>query len=327
MQAAHTLTERLRELSGDAALTVDSVRPLAGGACSEMARVEIGDRAYVVRGDAPGHLPGSLGRKAEFDVVVRAVDAGVPTPTAKWLGQGLLRPDAWAYALDWVDGVSIGRKVVAAPDLAGAREHLPAQLAEALVRIHTIKPTPELAPSDPVAEALVRLETQIRHMRERHPALERALAWLDSRHPEVAGGAVQGHGDYRTGNFLVAADGLQAVLDWEFAHWGAREEDLGWLCVRDWRFGALDKPAGGLTTRRQFVGLYEAAGGAAVDPEVLHWWEVYGNARWGAGCVFQGERFTQGGERDIELLAIGKRPAEMEWEALRLMRSGPEAWS
>ena len=138
---------------------------------------------------------------------------------------------------------------------------------------------------------------------------------------------MQGHGDFRTGNFLVDEHGLVAVLDWEFAHWGAREEDLGWLCVRDWRFGAIDRAAGGLTTRREFVRAYEAAGGQAVEPAVLHWWEVYGNARWAAGCVFQGERFTRGGERDIELLAIGKRPAEMEWEALRLIRRGPQEWT
>ena len=50
------------------------------------------------------------------------------------------------------------------------------------------------------------------------------------------------HGDFRTGNLMVSPRGLEAVLDWEFAHWGAPEEDLAWLCVRDWRFGRLDKP-------------------------------------------------------------------------------------
>ncbi len=291
------------------------------------ARVEVDGRVFVVRGDAPGHLPGSLGRQAEFSVVQRAVQAGVPTPAVRWLAQGLLRDGAWAYAMDWADGIGIGRKVVASPELAGARERLPGQLAEALVRVHTITPPDDERPADPVGEALERLGTQLQQMQERHPVLERVLAWLDGRRPEVKGGPVQGHGDFRTGNFLVAADGLRAVLDWEFAHWGAREEDIGWLCVRDWRFGALDKPAGGLARRREFVQAYEAAGGAPVDPVVLHWWEVYGNARWAAGCVFQGERFTRGGERDIELLAIGKRPAEMEWEALRLIRRGAEEWS
>ncbi len=321
-----TLTQRLRDVSGDPELTVRSVRALAGGACSEMARVDVDGQLYVLRGDAPGHLPSSLGRKAEFAVVTRAVEAGVPTPAARWLGQGLLREGAWAYALEWVDGMAIGRKVVAAPGLASAREALPGQLAEALVRIHTVIPSDDERPTDPVGESLERLETQIQGMRERHPALERILGWLDSRRPQVDE-VVQGHGDFRTGNFLVGGDGLRAVLDWEFAHWGAREEDIGWLCVRDWRFGALNLPAGGLALRKDFVRAYEAAGGPPIDPVVLHWWEVYGNARWGAGSVFQGERFTQGGETDIELLAIGKRPAEMEWEALRLIRRGPEDWT
>ena len=176
--------------------------------------------------------------------MVRAVEAGVPTPAARWLGQGLLRPEAWAYVLDWVDGVGLGRKVVASSDLEAARVDLPRQLAEALCRIHSISPPASDGATDPVDDALQALGDQIAQMREAHPALGQVLAWLDRRRP-AASWVVQVHGDFRTGNFLVDASGLRAVLDWEFAHWGAPEEDLGWLCVRDWRFGALDRPAGG----------------------------------------------------------------------------------
>ena len=46
------------------------------------------------------------------------------------------------------------------------------------------------------------------------------------------------HGDFRLGNLIVGDDGLRAVLDWELAHLGDPMEDLGWLCVKAWRFGS-----------------------------------------------------------------------------------------
>ena len=54
------------------------------------------------------------------------------------------------------------------------------------------------------------------------------------------------HGDFRIGNFAVDADGLVAVLDWEFAHVGDPVEDVAWPIVRAWRFGADDRRLGGV---------------------------------------------------------------------------------
>ena len=45
------------------------------------------------------------------------------------------------------------------------------------------------------------------------------------------------------GRDLVDETGVTAILDWEGAHLGDPIEDLGWLCVKSWRFGAIDKPA------------------------------------------------------------------------------------
>src|SRR5262249_19691351 len=131
------------------------------------------------------------------------------------------------------------------------------------------------------------------------------------------------HADFRTGNFMVSAQGLDAVLDWEFAHWGDPFEDLGWLCVRDWRFGQLAKPVGGIACRAEFYAAYEKASGRQVDPTWVHYWEVTGNVRWAVGSIYQGERYLSGEESDIELLAIARRAVEMEFEALRLIERGP----
>ena len=119
---------------------------------------------------------------------------------------------------------------------------------------------------------------------------------------------------------MIDENGLQGVLDWEFAHWGDPVEDIGWLCVRDWRFGQIERPAGGLTTRERFCALYTDASGHAVDRARLHWWEVCGNLRWGVAAALQGLRYAAGG--DFELLAIPRRAAEMEYEALRLIERG-----
>jgi aminoglycoside phosphotransferase (APT) family kinase protein len=155
---------------------------------------------------------------------------------------------------------------------------------------------------------------------EPQPAVEFVCAWLAEHKPSrVAPRLV--HGDFRVGNFMVGPEGLRAVLDWEFSHWGDPAEDVAWLCVRDWRFGELALAAGGIATREELYAQYERATGATLDRERVRWWEIMGNARWAAGSVQQGERYLSGDESDIELLAIARRAAEMQWEALRLLRA------
>jgi aminoglycoside phosphotransferase (APT) family kinase protein len=305
-----------------------AMAPLAGGACQDMHRLELataqGSLRLVLRSDARSSLPASLGRREEFAVVQAARAAGVPTPAVHHLTEGLVRPGAWAYFMDWVEGEALGRRVVKAKEMARARLRLPGELARALARVHTL--TPRVLPhlfarrvsGGPVQGGLAFVRGMLDTLREPHPALEYAFRWLSARAPPE-GPTVLLHGDFRTGNFLVTEEGLAAVLDWEFARWGAAAEDIGWLCVRDWRFGQNALPAGGLSTREAFLGAYAEAGGMEVTPAALHWWEVMGNVRWAAGSVHQGERYLSGEESDLEYLAIARRAPEMEWEALRLV--------
>ena len=320
----------LGEATGQVAQVL-GLRPLAGGACQDNLAVELelgGARGrWVLRSDAPGGLAGSLRRREEFEVIGRAVAAGVPTPAAAWPSEGLVRPGAGAYFLAWREGVAIGRKVLRDPGLERARARLPAQLAEALARVHALRPPdPGLfdgapAPADPAEAALGSLRQSLDRLPVPLLGVELALRWLED-HPPAPGPVVLVHGDFRVGNFLVGPEGLEALLDWEFAHWGSPYEDLAWLCVRDWRFGKLHLPVGGLCEREPFYEAYAAASGAPVDPAAARWWEVYGNARWAVGAAEQAERYLEGGEADLELLAIGRRSAEMEWEALRLIGGG-----
>jgi aminoglycoside phosphotransferase (APT) family kinase protein len=321
------------------AVAVTQLQPLAGGACQDNWRVDLtldGEpRRFVLRSDSKTSLPGSLGRRAEADVVRAAVAAGVRTPDARWLQEGLVRDGAWGYFLDWVTGEAIGRRVVKSPELAAAREKLPGELAVELARIHSITPANhsklfahggrDVDEGDGTIDPAANLISQMRGMLDRHgaprPALELALRWLADHKPQRSEVALV-HGDFRVGNFLVAPDGLTAVLDWEFARWGTPAEDLAWICVRDWRFGRLDRPVGGIARREPFFAAYEQASGRTVDRKEVHFWEVVGNVRWAIGSLNQGRRYADG-DQDIELIAVARRAAEMEWEALRLIEKGP----
>ncbi len=320
------------------AVDVTSVEPLLGGACQENLRVDAvldGERCRLaLRSDAATSLPQSLRRKDELRAIEAAVRAGVKTPRARFPGEGLLREGAGFYFLDWAEGEAIGRKVVSAPHLAGARQELPRALARELARIHEITPgsAPEVHGATAASEAerssagaahihLARIRTSSDAMHAPRPALELIHRWLLAHAPPPEPWVLT-HGDFRTGNFLGTPDGLSAILDWEFAHFGSRYEDLAWISVRDWRFGKNDLPVGGFSRREPFYEAYEAASGVHLDLALLHYWEVFGNLNWAVGSVYQGERYVHGGAADFELVAIGRRAAEMEHEALRLIERG-----
>jgi len=331
-----TLREALEEQIG-ASVAIDGIRPLAGGACQENFRVDLtvdGEpRAMALRSDAVVSLPGSLDRAHEFSVIRAAVSAGVPTPAVHWLFADLLRPGASAYLMDWADGVAIGRRVLRDPALSDARKLLVDQLAAGLAAVHRITPkthpelsigTPQSAGErSPVEAAMHFCREMLGELPEPHPAMELTLRWL-ADHAPADDEVTLVHGDYRTGNFMVVPEGLAAVLDWEFAHWCVPACDLAWISVRDWRFGRLKKPIGGFADRSDFYRAYSEHSGRTVDAVEVHWWEIMGNLRWGAGAVYQAERVLSGGEFDLELLAIGRRAAEMEHEMLRLIAAGPQ---
>ena len=126
------------------------------------------------------------------------------------------------------------------------------------------------------------------------------------------------HGDFRLGNLIVGPEGLRAVLDWELTHVGNPAEDLGWLCVKAWRFGA-GPPVAGLGSREELLAAYRAAGGPDISLAELRWWEILGTLRWGVICLTQAWAHLSGAHRSVELAAIGRRVCEQEWDLLLLL--------
>ena len=315
-----------RELGGP--VVVDGLKRLPGGASREiwfftLARPGSGPERLVLRRDTPGHVIESS-RKLEFDLLQAAEAAGVPVPRVRWCGEGDPVLGASFFVMDFVEGETIGRKILRDAELARARELLPEQLAAAAARIHTIDagklglrvPDGE----QPAATELARYRDVLHGIApDPHPALELAIRWLGARMPAAHTPKVV-HGDYRLGNVIVGADGLRAVIDWELTHAGDPMEDLGWLCVRAWRFGADDKPVAGLCERERLFAAYEQASGVAVDPAVVRWWEIFGNFKWAVICVMQAQTFLNG-VPNVELAALGRRIAEMELELLDLMEA------
>jgi aminoglycoside phosphotransferase (APT) family kinase protein len=330
--------ERIREhvaRQTGAKVEILGMELLSGGACQENYKLDLDldgkKTTLVLRSDAGTALPGSIDRARELAVIELAAKAGVKTPNARWLGKGLVREGAYAYFLDWLTGDAIGRKVTTAKELAAAREKLPQQLGTELAKIHRVRPTkdPDVngsgraceASFDPVQEALVHMRKSIESIHAPRPALELIHRWLGENappKPEV----VLVHGDFRTGNFMVGPEGLVGVLDWEFARWGSRYEDLTWISMRDWRFNQLDLPIGGIGKREAFYEAYEKESGITLDPKLLYYFEIAGNLNWAIGSVYQSERYIYGGESEFELVAIGRRACEMEHEALRLIEKG-----
>jgi aminoglycoside phosphotransferase (APT) family kinase protein len=88
-------------------------------------------------------------------------------------------------------------------------------------------------------------------------------------------------------------------------------EDLGWMCVKAWRFGSRH-PVAGVGEYDELFTAYEQAGGARVDPTSVLWWEVLGTLKWGIMCILQTMAHLSGASRSHELAAIGRRVCENE---------------
>jgi len=142
------------------------------------------------------------------------------------------------------------------------------------------------------------------------PMLELVRRWLIDHRPSPVAPVVV-HGDFRLGNLIVGDDGLRAVIDWELAHLGDPMEDLGWLCVKAWRFGQR-LPVAGLGEYDELFAAYTAAGGVEVDADVVRWWEVLGTWKWAIMCILQASVHLSGAARSHELAAIGRRVCENE---------------
>lgn len=286
-----------------------------------------GTTALILRIDAPGREQPEV-MALEYALLKVMHGAGVPVPRPLFAGDESL--GAPSFIMERVPGETNPRWLLREERYAEARERMPRQLGEILARIHRV-PIDRLplellrgppAGTPTAAYEIEWLEAQYREVAlNPHPVFELVLRWLREQAPSVdrrRRPLVLVHGDYRVGNIIYDTSGIRAILDWEGAHLGDPMEDLGWLCIRAWRFGSDDLPVGGLGTRQQLAAGYEQ-GGLTIDWESWTFWEVLGNLRWGIATIIQARTHLDGQTRSQELAAIGRRTAETEFEILRLI--------
>ena len=295
------------------------VRSLPGGASRELwtlASEGAHSPAYVLRRDPPGETP-RTSREREHAVQSAAFAAGVPVPRPLAFEPAGGRLDTASMLMEWVGGEAIPRRVLRDERLAGARASLARSLGEALGALQRVEPSSfGTPPADPAAAALESLRAELDACGDALQTLELGLRWLELGRPPPRAVRVV-HGDFRLGNFIVAAERLRAVVDWKFWHLGDPLVDVAWVCTRPWRFGIDDRPVAGCGALEDLLeGL-----GEDVERERLLWWEVLCQVKWGVYCANQATLRRRGQHESLERTVLARRVAEAEWDMLALMRA------
>jgi aminoglycoside phosphotransferase (APT) family kinase protein len=309
-------------------LRVGRIESLSGGASRQTWGIQVrgGDgreHELVLRAGRPGspgnRLDGGLHVGLELEAASQraAAAAGMPVPAVLCVSDDTAALGCGYLISARIPGETIPRRILRSLRSAGAaRGELLAQCATALAALHGVDP--DVVPGLPADDPLVLWRDSIDALGQPSAVFEVALRWLLRNRPPPGGSAIV-HGDFRVGNLIVDESGLAAVLDWELVHRGDPLEDLGWFCVRAWRFGEDERPAGGLGSIEEFADRYERAAGSLVDRDALRWWQVLGTLRWGVLCQHQAHRHLSGQTRSVELAAVGRRACENEWDLLELL--------
>ncbi len=319
-----------RESGGRA--QVRDLNQLSGGAIQENWRLVVdleggdwpGTHDLVLRKDAPSSVDVSHTRAEEFTILRHAHNVGGAVPTPCLLCQDTSILGTPFFLMHRVTGTAAGHKLVR----AGANAALAKDLGRNLARIHSIEDAPDLSflerpATSPALASVARYRDHLDALPDTHPALEWALTWLADNAPETDQ-LVFAHRDYRTGNYMVDDGELTAILDWEFAGWSDRMEDIGWLTAKCWRFGATEHVVGGVGALDDFLRGYQAESGVVVDLSQLQYWQVMAHVRWAVIALQQADRFVSGGERNLELALTAHIVPELELEVLR--QTAPQEW-
>jgi len=337
LDLAAVLRGRVQEVYGPGT-EIDGLVRLSGGASRETwsfdALLPDGKRKPLILKRDPlneirdGNTDGQPGganvllgvdRWTEGRLMQLAGEVGVPVPEVPFFLDADDRTSA-GFVMQRLDGEALGRRILREDAYAQARPKLAFQCGEAAARFHDIPidRLPEL-PSLTAAEALDYHQDVIDAFKQPHAGFEYGIHWLRER-LELAGDRLTlVHGDFRNGNLLVDGAGLRGVLDWELGQLGNPISDLGWICIRAWRYGYYDKPVGGFGEVADLLDGYAAGGGGRVSLERLRFWEAFGCLRWGVVCMIMAFTHIDGRERSLEKVSIGRRAVEGEYDLLQLV--------
>lgn len=319
-------------------LAIEEIRPLSGGSIQEnwLLRCTLGggERGFVVRKDSAATIASSRSRAEEFKILRAAHDAGVLVPEPVGFCEDATVIGAPFALMGLVEGVGLGPRVAKDLSLGGNRDRLAEQLGRELAKIHRVldpgsDARRELAflgePSpNPALAEVATLRASLDAIGATRPALEWGLRWAERHAPDCPAPTLV-HRDFRTGNYMVDANGLTAILDWEFAGWGDPMADIGWFCAECWRFSRTALEAGGIAPRAAFYRGYTAESGRSIDEAAVAYWEVMAHLRWAVIALEQGFRHISGREPSLELALTGRLTPELERTILR--DTAPDQWT
>jgi aminoglycoside phosphotransferase (APT) family kinase protein len=293
---------------------VEGLTRIHGGASRETYRLalrcrrggEAQEHRLILRRDPAGSLI-ETERAVEFRAYQSFRGSGVPVPAALWLEQETRWLERPFFVMEEVRGGEASPQALLAPPYAAHLARIGERKWTILGEIHRRDPASlglrevlELpAPEDCWRRELDHWERVIDEDElEPQPIARAAIRRLRSRPPRPPRKLAVVHGDFRTGNFLVSAEGeILAVLDWEMTHFGDPLEDLAWSINRTWCW-ARDGKAGGLLPREQAIAIWERASGLRADPDDLRWWELFSSVK-GLGIWLSGAReFSAGANSD-----------------------------
>jgi aminoglycoside phosphotransferase (APT) family kinase protein len=301
---------------------IKNLVPLTGGASADINRIIFEDnKEFIVRRSvdkdkAVMAIPKNM--EAKIQKIVKEYGAPVPEIIMEFsegaeIGEG--------YVMQSVGGETIPRKILRDDSYKNIRNKLPYEIGKSLAQIHKTK-LEKLQDLEKItfSESLEKLFIIYESFDQPQPVFDLAFKWLENQkifdYEEVLV-----HGDYRFGNFIISEKKLESIIDWELAHIGNPMEDLGWLCVRSWRFGNVNKRAAGLGDVDELIAGYEANSKIKIDKSQLDMWQLYGSLKWGIICMVQTFAHLSGAVKSLEKAAIGRRVSETEFDLMNMIKN------
>ena len=295
--------------------------PLTGGASADINRIVLANedelivRRTLSQEKSVMAIPKIL--EAKIQKVVKKNGAPVPDIIFEFsegeeIGEG--------YVMEAIPGETIPRKILRDDKFSTAREKLPFEIGKSLAKIHQTQ-LDDLKALDQVtfSDSLGKLFQVYLSFNQPQPVFDLAFKWLEAQKLTEYGDVLV-HGDFRFGNFIISEENLESIIDWELAHIGNPMEDLGWLCVRSWRFGNVEKRVGGLGDTKDLIAGYESNSDIKIDESQLDIWQLYGSLRWGVICMMQTFAHLSGMVNSVEKAAIGRRVSETEFDLMNMIK-------
>ena len=324
-ELASALSKKLLEVGIEG--KVSNLEPLTGGASKEIWKIEVSNAKQstkmILRRGSGIEGPLAIKTADEARIQKEVIKVGAPVPIILAVSKNDEELGD-SYIMHFVEGESIARKILRDKEYKKALPILAYQCGEAIAKIHNVDINNfSFLPKKPAEDQLEDLYSTYQSFEQPSPVFEYAYLWLK----EQDFGNFQEslvHGDFRLGNIIVNAEGLQSIIDWELAHIGNPLQDLGWVCGNSWRFGKNDKVVGGFGEIEDLLEGYNSISKLKVDKEMVKCWQVFGTFRWGVICLIQAYAHLNGTINSVEKAAIGRRVSETEIDIVDLLFLGGE---